>query len=256
MAEREREGIGAGAVLILGAGIVGLGVLGAVALAAPKVPSPPPSGKANVYGRVTDSSTGNPVPDALLTLDSMQASSDSTGSYSFLDIDPKTYALTCQKEGYQTISESIDVAEGNNEVNIAMTPTAVTPPVYAVAVSFERERVCLVSKGDQCLEWSTDEREAVITIANLGAAGQFTITFEAWLYRNDGLQLQRLAYKEWPSEGPWPGPSTYFEVGQTRTYSKTYGIPETGEPVHVRYFLKVFDPDGNLISDEVFITSL
>jgi hypothetical protein len=111
----------------------GLGIAGVVMVAAlaKAAPGPPPAGKANLYGTVRDADTSNPIVGAIITLDSIQTTSDSSGNYSFTDIDPDTYSISCTKDGFQTVSESITVAEGNNQVNIMLTPVGGIPPGVA-----------------------------------------------------------------------------------------------------------------------------
>lgn len=82
----------------LGLGLVG--VLAAMAWAAP--PTPPPPGKANLYGKVTDSVTGIPVSGVLVALNTMETLTDGAGDYLFDDLEPGGYVLQFSKEGYET----------------------------------------------------------------------------------------------------------------------------------------------------------
>lgn len=91
------------AVAIVGAGL-GLAVVGTLALvalarAAPEEPEP---GLANLYGKVTDAETGNPIPDVLISLNGIQVYSDAGGNYIFEDLDPGSYVLQFSKTGYET----------------------------------------------------------------------------------------------------------------------------------------------------------
>ena len=96
----ERKGIPPALILLpLGLGVVVVGVVAAMALAAP--PTPPP-GRAALYGKVIDSVTGQPIPGVLITLDGIQVGTDSQGNYIFEDLDPGSYTVTFEKEGYQT----------------------------------------------------------------------------------------------------------------------------------------------------------
>ena len=86
--------------------VVGLGLGAAVALtyyavARAAVPTPPP-GLANLYGKVTDAVTGQPIFSVLVTLNGMQVYTNSRGDYIFPDLDPGEYMLQFSKEGYQT----------------------------------------------------------------------------------------------------------------------------------------------------------
>jgi len=106
----------------------------------------------------------------------------------------------------------------------------------------------MTSRGDECLEYSPDERTGFITITNGDVPGNFTTTVEGWLYL-EGAEHSPIsgANREWKD---------YFDAGQERTYSFGYMVPETGMPIDSRFFIKVYDPDSKIIADKVFITSL
>jgi len=86
---------------------VGLGIAGGIAgliyltTRAEAKPSPPP-GKANLYGKVTDFDTGQPIPGVLVTLDGFQAQTDISGNYQFLNMEPNSYIAIFEKSGYET----------------------------------------------------------------------------------------------------------------------------------------------------------
>ena len=86
------------AIIPIGIGLALIGVLAATAWAAP--PTPPP-GQANLYGKVTDSVTGEAISGVLVTLNGMQIYTDTGGNYTFANLEPGAYTLTFQKEGYQ-----------------------------------------------------------------------------------------------------------------------------------------------------------
>ncbi len=89
----------------------------------PESPTPPPEPapeKANLYGIVTDASTGSALADVLATLNGMETYADSTGGYSFADLDPGTYSVRFEKDGYHTVGASVTLQVGNNELNVAM----------------------------------------------------------------------------------------------------------------------------------------
>ena len=79
-------------------GLALVGVVAAIALAAP--PTPPP-GRANLYGKVSDAATGQAIAGVLVALDGMQTQTDAQGNYIFTDLEPGSYILTFEKEGYQ-----------------------------------------------------------------------------------------------------------------------------------------------------------
>ncbi|MBA7561947.1 hypothetical protein ES708_31810 [subsurface metagenome] len=124
MAEVKEKEISPGAVVAIGVGLGGIAVLGLAALvfAAPPAPPLPPPGKANLYGRVVDAETGKAIPDVLVTLDSMQASTGASGDYLFPDLEPGGYYISFEKEGYEAVSGDITLLEGNNPLNVGLTP--------------------------------------------------------------------------------------------------------------------------------------
>lgn len=98
---KEERGISPAVVLIP----VGLGLaaaLGMAALAWAAPPEEPEPGLANLYGKVADAETGNPIPDVLVTLNGMQTYTDSGGNYTFTNLDPGEYVLQFSKEGYES----------------------------------------------------------------------------------------------------------------------------------------------------------
>lgn len=92
-----------------------------------KAPTPPTPGLASLYGKVTDSATGAAIPSAAVSLDSVSGATDASGNYQFLNFSPGTYSVTASKEGYLTQATSVTLAEGTNQLNIALQPTEVPP---------------------------------------------------------------------------------------------------------------------------------
>ncbi len=83
---------------------IGLGLAAVVGLAAMAwaAPPPPPPGLANLYGKVTDAITGEPIVDVLVTLNGLQVYTDAAGNYIFEDLDPGEYLLQFSKSGYES----------------------------------------------------------------------------------------------------------------------------------------------------------
>jgi len=67
-------------------------------------PPPPPPGLANLYGVVSDLSTGQPLSGVLVELGGAPTQTDSSGGYAFPNIQPGDYVITFSKDGYQTIT--------------------------------------------------------------------------------------------------------------------------------------------------------
>lgn len=83
--------------------IIGLVIAGALIYALTKpVRAAPLPGLANLYGRITDSETGNPIAGALVTLNGMSVYTDSGGNYAFIDLELGSYSGSASKAGYET----------------------------------------------------------------------------------------------------------------------------------------------------------
>lgn len=81
----------------------------------------PPTGKATVYGFVTDYLTGNPIPDATVTLNGIVRYTAWLGQYEIRNIAAgRTYEMTFSKEGYHPITTDETPSEGLNEVSVQM----------------------------------------------------------------------------------------------------------------------------------------
>jgi len=84
-------------------------------------PSVPPTGTAIVYGFVTDADTGDPIPDATVTLNGLVRYTAWVGQYEIRDIAAGlTYSMTFSHADYQTVTLDVTPSEGLNEVNVQM----------------------------------------------------------------------------------------------------------------------------------------
>lgn len=98
--KKEERRISPAIVIIpIGLGLAALVGIAALAWAAP--PTPPP-GLANLYGKVTDAVTGDPISGVLVSLNGLEVYTDAGGNYIFEDLDPGSYVLQFSKEGYET----------------------------------------------------------------------------------------------------------------------------------------------------------
>ncbi|MBA7483250.1 hypothetical protein ES707_18761 [subsurface metagenome] len=63
-------------------------------------PIPPPV--ANLYGVVTDASTGYPLSGVKVTIDGLVTYTDASGNYGFEGLAPGSYEVRFEKDGYET----------------------------------------------------------------------------------------------------------------------------------------------------------
>ena len=87
----------------------------------------PPPPKADLYGIVMDKDS-IPIVGAIVKIGSRTIESAANGAYSFVDIDPGSYTITCTKEGYWDYTASISLVKGDNTKNITLTPTSEPQP--------------------------------------------------------------------------------------------------------------------------------
>ncbi|GAI66910.1 unnamed protein product [marine sediment metagenome] len=100
---KEERRISPAVVIIpIGLGLVAVVGIAALAFAAPEEPPEPPPGLANLYGKVTDAVTGDPIPSVLVSLNGLEVYTDAGGNYIFEDLDPGEYLLQFSKENYET----------------------------------------------------------------------------------------------------------------------------------------------------------
>jgi len=97
--EEERRISPALVIIPIGLGLAALVGIAALAWAAPPTPLP---GLANLYGKVTDAVTGQPISGVLVSLNGLEVYTDAGGNYIFDDLDPGEYLLQFSKSGYET----------------------------------------------------------------------------------------------------------------------------------------------------------
>ena len=76
-----------------------------------------------ILGVVTDADTGNPLEDALITVETYTATSNSNGEYFIEQIEMGDYTLTCELIGYELYSEDI-VVDDIEIIDIALNSTS------------------------------------------------------------------------------------------------------------------------------------
>jgi len=118
------------AIIPIGLGLAAVVGLAAMAFAAPGPPEPPP-GLANLYGKVTNAETGEPIAGVDITVyqdyDSDTAdyhtTTDSQGYYQILEmlVEVDVTQMAVYANGYKAYAnEDIPIVEGNNELNFSM----------------------------------------------------------------------------------------------------------------------------------------
>jgi hypothetical protein len=116
----------------------------------PSGPPPDPApGLANIYGKVTDKTTGQPINGATVVCVG-QTPTNAQGEYNFQNLNPGTYDITFNKDGYQGAQASLTVAAGMNTYNVALDPLPDEPPP---AFTFSNIRATMMPCGDSA--WMT-----------------------------------------------------------------------------------------------------
>ena len=78
-----------------------------------------------LYGVVTDTNTGNPLDNVIVTLSpgGITKLTGSDGLFEYSELTPQQYTITVQKPGYQTNRKTLSAVVGEKiEANITMTP--------------------------------------------------------------------------------------------------------------------------------------
>lgn len=121
-------------------GLVAVGVtLGGIGLAfglskkaeAANPPPEPSLGMANIYGIVLDRTTGKAIPGAMLSIGGHQVLTDSSGNYVLEELALGAYTVSFSKDGYETLTDTVTLAEGNNEVNAQLDPISTIPLIFS-----------------------------------------------------------------------------------------------------------------------------
>jgi len=114
--------------------------------AAPEEPEEPEPGMANLYGRVTNSSTGQGIAGVKVTTTGAITLTDSSGDYAALDIPPGEWGVRFEKAGYETKEVTLDIQEGNNEYNTQLVPEGgEEPPEEGVDIGVTVDPTTLTS---------------------------------------------------------------------------------------------------------------
>lgn len=86
--------------------------------------------KYSIFGTITNSTTGKPIPNASISLSPLNVStrSGSDGYYEFKEIESGQYKLQVTANGYVSVTRQINITEGSNlSYDIQLIPESSTP---------------------------------------------------------------------------------------------------------------------------------
>lgn len=130
MKERTKGALQVGAMVLGSVGLIVLVTKLAKGGTQPPPPPPPPPGSANLYGRVSDHSTGEPIPGAAVSIlvgtgDPLETVTGADGTYEFLDLPTGAFSWAAEADGYSHAGASGTLAEGNNLLSVSLEPIIV-----------------------------------------------------------------------------------------------------------------------------------
>lgn len=113
----------------------------------------------DIYGRVTDAVTGEPVKSATVTLmpGGISTTTGSEGYFEFKDLEPGQYTLQISKSGYRTDAKQITIVAGQT----ASGDKAITP----------ESKNSVVNVSTSTLNFGQNETVLSFDIVNVGNAG-------------------------------------------------------------------------------------
>jgi hypothetical protein len=88
-------------------------------------PKPPPPGKASLGGQVIDTLSRLPIQGVIVNVGGVNLTTNAEGAYSISNLDPGTYIVTCGHPDYEAMVSEVTLAEGENILDIALTPKAI-----------------------------------------------------------------------------------------------------------------------------------
>lgn len=104
---------------------------------------------ATLYGVVTDAETGYPLSGVKVTIDGLTTYTDASGNYGFTGLTPGSYAITFEKEGYETASPELP---GQATLYGKVTDSVTGYPLSGVLVSLNGLQVYTDSEGSYIFE--------------------------------------------------------------------------------------------------------
>jgi hypothetical protein len=191
---------------------------------------PPPMGQ--LFGNVTDATTGLPIPFAPMQVGTDPPFTTDEGGFFGVGLSPGDYTVTCFPPGYVTQSASVTIVDGVTTTrDFALTPeppdvapsdTSYTDPATGVTVTFEN----VASAGDVAITALAPGHEAPANWRFLGNSCydiSTTAGYTGWVevklpvpadYHGDGNSLQVFHWDQVP-----PGSAVYDWADCTVRYS-------------------------------------
>ncbi|MCK4653887.1 MAG: carboxypeptidase regulatory-like domain-containing protein [Candidatus Cloacimonetes bacterium] len=168
-----------------------------------------------VEGEVTNIDSGDPIEEALVTIGIYSGTTNSSGEYS-IDVDPGTYTLTCEKEGYETYTQEDIVVVSYDVITIDIQLQHMYNPPQGLTYQ--------VTGSNVVLQWNEPEEPTGLTGYNI--------------YRNDEL-YGNTTYTWFSDMGVPAGTYTYYV---TALYFVIYESISSNEVI-----VEVVSAGGNLI---------
>lgn len=83
-----------------------------------------------ITGKVVDGQSGQPVSGIEVTLEGTDQSSTTNdrGMFSFTELQPGTYTVKVESEGYEPFTQDVEVEDRGKNLNIELTPSGTPHP--------------------------------------------------------------------------------------------------------------------------------
>ena len=94
----------------------------------PPPPPPPPPGSATLYGQVKDSTTQGVLVSVKVIIGGKTAYTNTSGNYTIAGLTPGQVSVSFNKTGYQTLTQTYALIDGNNLLNAQMVKGTTPPP--------------------------------------------------------------------------------------------------------------------------------
>lgn len=174
-----------GRKIAIGAGLAA-GVVGVILLLKKKapVPPPPPPELANIYGIVVFRGTGAPLLGVKISMDGIITYTNASGEYLISNQSPGSYTMTLEKEGYETLWDTVSIVEGNNEINAEMT---LVPAIMSSLHGYITDIVtgAAIAGAEIIIVEKTGFMEANVYETTSGASGFYSL--ENMAFENDPI---------------------------------------------------------------------